>query len=211
MIGYMWLNKMNWTQINNFTGLGENCITIYIGFYRQLVSLALDNEDTQIGGEGIIVEIDETKFVKRKYNRGHRVEGFGVFGGVERTEARKFFVIKVPDRTRITLEELILTHIKAGSIIHSDCWASYNELNLFEFENNLRYHHLTVNHSVEFVTDAGVNTNTIEGTWSALKRVVPKKCDNIDLNECLLEHVWRRKNHKNLWDQLITAIAKIRY
>ena len=58
-----------------FSGLAEDT-TNYIGFFRQLVSLALDDEDTVVGGPGIIVEIDETKFGKRKYNRGHRVECF---------------------------------------------------------------------------------------------------------------------------------------
>ena len=76
LLGYLWLLKLNWTQIGLITGLSETVVTNFIGFYRQLVSLALDAEDTLIGGPGIIVEIDETKFGRRKYNRGHRVEGF---------------------------------------------------------------------------------------------------------------------------------------
>ena len=41
-------------------------------------------EDSQcIGGNGIEVEIDESKFGKRKYYRGHRVEDQWVFGGRE--------------------------------------------------------------------------------------------------------------------------------
>ncbi|GFR28436.1 nuclease HARBI1 [Trichonephila clavata] len=38
----------------------------------------------KIGGEGKIVEVDESQFGKRKYNRRHAMEGQWVFGGVER-------------------------------------------------------------------------------------------------------------------------------
>jgi hypothetical protein len=122
-IGYLWLQRCTWSQISAMAGVSEEITTNYLGFYRQLVSLALEEEDTVIGGPDVVVEIDETKFGKRKYNRGHRVDGFWVFGGVERTHERKFFAVRVPDRTTITLTDLIIKHIAPGSIIHSDCWA----------------------------------------------------------------------------------------
>jgi hypothetical protein len=37
-----------------------------------------------LGGEGMIVEVYETKFGKLKFHRGRRVDGFWVFGIVER-------------------------------------------------------------------------------------------------------------------------------
>jgi hypothetical protein len=52
----------------------------------------------KIGGPNKIVEIDESKFGRRKYNRGHPVTGHCVFGGVERESGRTFFV-PVPDRS----------------------------------------------------------------------------------------------------------------
>jgi hypothetical protein len=45
-------------------------------------------EKHKIGGPGIIIEVDESKFGRRKYNRGHRVEGVWVMGGVEWRELR---------------------------------------------------------------------------------------------------------------------------
>ena len=44
------------------------------------------------------VEIDESKFDKRKYNRGRNVKGQWVFGGVERGSG-KTFLAAVHDRT----------------------------------------------------------------------------------------------------------------
>ena len=39
----------------------------------------------QLGGEGEVVEIDESKFGKRKYNKGKRAKGQWVFGGIQRS------------------------------------------------------------------------------------------------------------------------------
>lgn len=80
-----------------------------IGWKRKLREIIYRKMITNfhaIGGPGMIVEIDETKVGKRKYNRGHRVEGQWVFGGICR-ETGDVFMIPVPDRTRATLKPLI--------------------------------------------------------------------------------------------------------
>ena len=50
-----------------------------------------------------MVEIDESKFGKRKYNVGRVVEGQWVFGGICR-ETQQFFMVPVPDRTSDTAQ-----------------------------------------------------------------------------------------------------------
>jgi hypothetical protein len=77
--------------------------------------------DYFIGGPGVLVEIDESKFGKRKYHRGHRVEGVWVVGGVECTAQRKR-LITVPNRNAATMETIITRFVKPGSIIHADFW-----------------------------------------------------------------------------------------
>lgn len=43
----------------------------------------LIEESCKLGGPGKTVQIDESKIGKRKYHRGHHVEGQWVFGGIE--------------------------------------------------------------------------------------------------------------------------------
>jgi hypothetical protein len=73
-------------------------ISAFYNHLRRLVTDSIDDDGTLVGGDGIIVEIDESKFGKRKYNRGHRVDGYWVLEGVERTDERKLFVLTINDR-----------------------------------------------------------------------------------------------------------------
>lgn len=115
----------------------------------------------------MIVEIDESKFGKRKYNRGHHVEGQWIFGGVERTSGN-FFLVPVDKRDRETLIPIIQKYILPGTTIISDCWRAYNEL------KNIGFDHYTVNHSKNFVDpQTGAHTNQIEGLWRHAKHRIP--------------------------------------
>ena len=92
-----------------------------------MCSEILENDCEKIGGQGKTVEIDESKFGKRKYHRGKRVEGVWVFGGIERESRRSFFRI-VEDRSAETLIPIIKEFVLPGTTIISDCWKAYSSL-----------------------------------------------------------------------------------
>ena len=141
----------------------------WTNYAREVLDTILQkHENNIIGGPGVIVEIDESKFGKRKYHKGRRVDGVWVFGGIER-DSKKCFFTTVEDRTADTLVYIIKQHIKPLTTIISVCWRAYSSLNSEGFT------YLTVNHSVNFVDpDSGAHTNTIESTWRALKKSLPK-------------------------------------
>ena len=69
---------------------------------------------------GIVVEMDESKFAKRKCNVGHPVKGRQVFGGREKDNKKKVFMEPVENMTSATLLAVIQKWIVPGSIIWSD-------------------------------------------------------------------------------------------
>jgi transposase-like protein len=132
-------------------------------FCRERMLVYLEGCSEKIGGTMKTVEIDESKFGRRKYHTGHPVKGQKVFGGVER-ESGRTFLIPVPDRSADTLMNVIDAWIEPGTTVISDCWAAYRDLDAHG------YTHHTVNHSIEFVNkETGAHTNTIEGTWRHVK------------------------------------------
>ena len=139
----------------------------WASFCREvLVDWCLRREG-KIGGEGKIVEIDESKFGKRKFSVGRLIEGQWVFGGVCR-ETRSCFMVPVEKRDTDTLLAIIKDKIEPGTTIISDCWKAYNCLSDSGFK------HLTVNHSINFVDPhTHAHTNTVERLWREIKSKVP--------------------------------------
>ncbi|CEJ00054.1 hypothetical protein RMCBS344292_14123 [Rhizopus microsporus] len=187
---------------------------VLYGWY-QIIQEELSKVDMQIDGlsaDGapIVVEIDESKFGKRKYNRGGSAEGVWVVGGAKKkTPERKCFFVTVNDRSKETLNRIITTYVKPNSVVRTDGWAGYRDISLLH-DGTLT--HEVVNHSVEFVTTAEVHTNTIEGTWYGIKQNVIYCHRNKKMTPwLLLEFIWRTKNRRDLWGAVITGLGAVSF
>ena len=68
--------------------LSHRTVIEWSAYLRDVCNYTVLEESEQIG-EGVHVEIDESKFGKRKYYRGHRVKGQWIFGGRETKDKSK--------------------------------------------------------------------------------------------------------------------------
>lgn len=105
------------------------------------------------------------------------------------------------------MEDVIQRHVRPGSEIWTDTFASYNNL------NNLGYVHKNVNHPKFFKDpETGVCINQVEGYWSKLKQYL-RRLDVISspfLFEYIDQFVWEETygcNAASRMDNLLLQIA----
>ncbi|XP_050501146.1 uncharacterized protein LOC126881127 [Diabrotica virgifera virgifera] len=165
IIIYGFANDFPQTQIKIESGVGSPTIVDWCNFCREVCTRYLQEHPVEIGGfdengEPITVEIDESYFSPRKYNRGAYRPGRWIFGAVERNSG-KLFVITVAAKSEEILLPIISRMILPGSIIVSDGWRAY--ANIGRLEGGV-YEHRVVIHQQNFVDpdDASVHTQTIE-------------------------------------------------
>ncbi|XP_070155171.1 uncharacterized protein [Polyergus mexicanus] len=174
-------------------------------FCRELLLMWLNQEKGVIGGPGCIVEIDEAKIGKRKYNRGRIVKGQWVFGAFER-ESKRTFIVPVNDRSELTLLNIIHRRIAPGTTIYSDCWRAYFNL------KNEGFNHFMVNHSENFVHPiTGVHTQNIERLWRDMRGGIPRYGTREEhYNYYIAEFMFKRiYNYSERIDQFFTIMSKL--
>ena len=157
--------------------------------YRIREAMA-DDSPTPLGGEGKVVEIDETLIMKQRGRdmwEFSREEGWTKHG--DRREVIVFALVErggrarampIDNRTIPELRSKLKQHADTMSVLMTDEWQAYL-LAAREFAN-----HETVNHSEEEWTRGPVHTQTVENFFSVFKRGMKG-----DYQHCSEEHVAR--------------------
>ena len=114
----------------------------------------------------------------------------------------------VSQRTALTLLPIMQQHVRPGTIIHSDEWASYRRVQSLPSVAQ----HSTVNHSITFVDPiTGTHTQNIESYWNRVKTKF-KRMKGVHeemLPSYLDEFMWRERHGRNARDSLFNLIGHI--
>ncbi|MGB4811641.1 MAG: IS1595 family transposase, partial [Methylophilaceae bacterium] len=158
-----------------------NTAILFYRKLREIIAYYLEQEAHEIFHGA--VELDESYFGgARKGKRGRGAAGkVAVFGILKR--GGKVYTKVVNDTKAITLMPLIARKIAPDSVVYTDCYRSYNALDVSDF------YHERINHSKLFATGKN-HINGIENFWNQAKRVlrkyngIPKESFPLFLKEC---------------------------
>ncbi|KAG0430777.1 hypothetical protein DMUE_5629 [Dictyocoela muelleri] len=215
LIFYKYIKRNSHQDIAYDLYIDRGTVSEYSGFVRKAICNYVYTNSEKIGGlnaDGTrkIVEIDESLFFKRKYNRGRITVGQWYIGGVER-ESKKAFVVPVANISAATINHIISEYIEPGCLIITNQWRAY----ALVLQNNDDHEHRNVYISINFVDPEipAVHTQTIEGLWSHMKRFLRGKVgiSNENYSEYLIQFLWEHKTEKTLRFNTFLLILQINF
>jgi transposase len=150
----------------DLVGIKRRTAILFYHKIRQVIAAQLDLQAEEVlGGE---IELDESYFGgARKGKRGRGAAGKVIVFGILKRGDRVYTKV-ITDTKAQTLMPIILRKIAPDSIVYTDCYRSYNALDISGF------HHHRINHSTHFAEQKHNHINGIENFWSQAKRVLRK-------------------------------------
>ena len=135
-------------------GINRRTATLYYQKIRQVIAYHLDQESEEfLVGD---IELDESYFGGiRKGKRGRGAAGKVVVFGILKRGGKVYTKI-VEDTKTNTLLPIIQRKVPVDSIVYTDCYRSYNALDVSGF------HHYRINHSTHFAEQKHNHINGIE-------------------------------------------------
>ena len=165
----------------NMMGIQANTAMLFYRKIREVIAYHLEQQAHEILDGA--VELDESYFGgARQGKRGRGAAGKVVVFGILKRGGKVFTKVVKDTRTE-TLLPLITRKIAPDSVVYTDCYRSYNALDVSDF------HHHRINHSALFATGKN-HINGIENFWNQAKRVlrkyngIPKESFPLFLKEC---------------------------
>ena len=166
----------------DLVGIQANTAALFYNKIRQVIMAQLDLQaEEMLGGE---IELDESYFGgARKGKRGRGAAGKMIVFGILKRGDRVYTKVIADTKSR-TLMPIIIRKIAPDSIVYTDCYRSYNALDVSGF------HHHRINHSTHFAEQKFNHINGIENFWSQAKRTlrkyngIPKQHFHLFLKEC---------------------------
>jgi hypothetical protein len=150
---YYWgIKGLTQSAQQEILNVSRQSIIAYHQRFRYVAVTDFDRNNVKLGGPGIVVEIDESLFVKVKHHKGKdltrpQVWVFGLYERDETRQHKRVLFRVVPKRDAFTLLNLIYHHVIPRSIINSDCWSAYARIKQLD----KRFEHKLVNHDLHFV------------------------------------------------------------
>ena len=165
----------------NLLGIQSNSAALFYRKLREIIAYYLEQEAHEIFDGA--VELDERYFGgARKGKRGRGAAGKVAVFGILKRGGKVYTKVVINTKTE-TLMPLITRKIAPDSVVYTDCYRSYNALDVSGF------YHERINHSKLFATGKN-HINGIENFWNQAKRVlrkyngIPKESFPLFLKEC---------------------------
>lgn len=170
-------------MLGKYLTVSSRTIGTWIGDFRNICTQFLLHREKKsafkLGGEGMVVQIDESNIRKSRKKCGVAkgikdplVWVVGVKGPIVNGGGRMGVALRLVDvRDKATLHKFIKDYVAPGSQVNSDAWKGYIGLDKMIGDDGIPmgYIHKVVVHAHQFKTPEGVHTNWIEGEWGNMK------------------------------------------